>query len=247
MDHLAVPASPGERTIDVWTADLVGHDDVAAECIDMLDDEERERARRLRFEQHRSYFIRSHAMVRQVLAGYSGIDAAALRFRRGPHGKPSLADAAARFHFSLSHSESCCVMAVRSECPIGIDVERIRELPNAAEIAHRRFARTESAALARLAGALRRDAFFALWTAKEAIVKAMGQSLADNLDRIELDLDPVGDIRFVSLDGDSAIPRAWSVTRLTGPAGFALAVAGSPQFATVRYFAWQGARQYCTP
>ena len=124
---------------------------------------------------------------------------------------------------------------------MGIDVEQVRDLPNSADIADRMFTRAEGALIGRLAGAARRDAFFALWTAKEAVVKALGRSLADYLDRMQFDLDPAGRLRFLSLDGDSASSRTWSVQRIDAPSGFAAALAGCPRFATVRHFAWQTA------
>ena len=204
---------------------------------------ERERAHRFRFARQRRFFIQSHGIVRQILADYTGIDPAALAFREGPWGKPLVVVPKwdAQLQFSLSHSGHCCMVAVRSGGPVGIDVEQVRDLPNSADIADRMFTRAEGALIGRLAGAARRDAFFALWTAKEAVVKALGRSLADYLDRMQFDLDPAGRVRFLSLDGDSASARAWSVQRIDAPAGFAAALAGCPRFATVRHFAWQTA------
>ncbi len=237
--------SAGSRAdrIDVWTAELVDHDDATAEFACILDERERERAHRFRFARHRRFFIQSHGIMRQILADYTGIDPAALAFREGPWGKPLVVVPKwdAQLQFSLSHSGHCCMVAVRSGGPVGIDLEQVRDLPNCADIADRMFAQAEGALIGRLAGAARRNAFFALWTAKEAVVKALGRSLADYLDRMQFDLDPAGRLRFLSLDGDSASARAWSVQRVDAPAGFAAALAGYPRFATVRHFAWRTA------
>jgi 4'-phosphopantetheinyl transferase len=230
-------------SIDVWTAELVDHDDAAAEFACLLDETERERAHRFRFAHQRRFFIQSHGIVRQILADYRGIDPAALAFREGPWGKPVLAVPKwdEPLQFSLSHSGNCCMVAVRRSGPVGIDLEQVRDLPNSADIADRMFTRAEGAFIGRLVGAARRDAFFALWTAKEAVVKALGRSLADYLDRLQFDLDPAGRVRFLSLDGDSASTHAWSVQHVDAPAGFAAALAGCPRFATVRPFTWQAA------
>jgi 4'-phosphopantetheinyl transferase len=239
--------SAGSRAdrIDVWTAELVDHDDAVAEFVCILDERERERAHRFRFAQHRRFFIQSHGIVRQILAAYAGIDPAALTFGEGPWGKPLVVVPKwdAQLQFSLSHSGTSCMVAVRSGGPVGIDVEQVRDLPNSADIADRMFTRAEGALIGRLAGAARRDAFFALWTAKEAVVKALGRSLADYLDRMQFDLDPAGRLRFLSLDGDSASARTWSVQRVDAPAGFAAALAGCPWFAAVRHFAWRRTAQ----
>ena len=92
------------------------------------------------------------------------------------------------------------MLAVRLDQPVGIDVEKIRDLPRGIDIAQTYFAPAESRALNRLRGTARRDAFFALWTHKEALVRALGLSLAPNLARLEFDLDPAGGPRLVARD-----------------------------------------------
>ncbi len=239
MGRSADPASLRQGEIHVWTAQLLDDDEFAAELIGVLDADERARAARFRFERHRSHFVQSHGITRRVLAAYAGIDAAALRFGYNPHGKPSLAPAGHDLHFSLSHSADCCMLAIRRGDPIGIDVEQLRDLPDALDVARRQFTRSESQLLSRLDAAARRDAFFALWTQKEAIVKALGGSLADYLDRLELDLGPAGGVRLVSLDGDRSVGDQWSVLRLDSPPGYVAAVASCHDFRELAHFAWK--------
>ena len=237
MSRLADPVSLPEGEIHVWTAQLLDDDAVAAELIGVLDEDEKARAARFRFAQHRRRFVQSHGMMRRVLAAYAGIDAAALRFRYNPHGKPSLAPAGHDLHFSLSHSADCCMLAIRRGDPIGIDVEHLRDLPDALDVARRQFTRSESQLLSRLDAAARRDAFFALWTQKEAIVKALGGSLADYLDRLEFDLGPAGGVRLKS--GYQSAGDQWSVVRIDCPRGYAAAMATCHGFRELAHFAWK--------
>jgi len=239
MGRSADPASLRQGEIHVWTAQLLDDDEFAAELIGVLDADERARAARFRFERHRSHFVQSHGITRRVLAAYAGIDAAALRFGYNPHGKPSLAPAGHDLHFSLSHSADCCMLAIRRGDPIGIDVEQLRDLPDALDVARRQFTRSESQLLSRLDAAARRDAFFALWTQKEAIVKALGGSLADYLDRLEFDLGPAGGVRLVSRDGDRPVGDQWSVVRIDCPRGYAAAMATCHGFRELAHFAWK--------
>jgi 4'-phosphopantetheinyl transferase len=243
MGQLADCAGTRQGKVHVWTGQLVDDDATTEEFVCILDGEERERARRLRLEQHRRYFIQSHGILRRILASYAGVDAAALTFHRGSHGKPFLVlpGWGSELHFSLAHSGSCCMVAVRSGGPVGIDVEQFRDMPNATDIADRMFTRAESALVSSLAGGARQDAFFTLWTFKEAVIKALGRNL-ESLDRVQFDMDPAGSLRFVSLDGEASAAELWCVRRLDGPTGYVAAVAGCPGFTRVQHFAWRGTR-----
>ena len=77
-------------------------------------------------------------------------------------------------------------------------------LPEAASIARRWFSRAESDALARLSGGALLTGF-ALWTHREAAIKALGASLEVGLGELECALDPDGTVRLVSWRGDQSI------------------------------------------
>ena len=61
--------------------------------------------------------------------------------------------------FNLSHSHGAAVCAIHDK-PVGVDVEKLRPAPQ------------------RLAGGMEDEAFFRLWTAKEATVKRQGMGIA---------------------------------------------------------------------
>ncbi|MCI8658362.1 MAG: 4'-phosphopantetheinyl transferase superfamily protein [Oscillospiraceae bacterium] len=70
--------------------------------------------------------------------------------------------------FNLSHSHGAAVCALH-HLPVGIDVERLRTPPK------------------RLAGGMTDEAFFRLWTAKEATIKRQGLGLGALLRPLEPD------------------------------------------------------------
>jgi 4'-phosphopantetheinyl transferase len=220
-----VPLSIGE--IHVWTARLVDDPHATADLLRILGQEERARAAQLAFERDRVRFIKAHGMARQILAGYSDADAATLTFARNRHGKPYLVPRAngPDLQFSVSHSGNCCMLAVRLDHSIGIDVEKVRDVPQAMNIAQSHFTPAESGGLAALLGTARRDAFFVLWTHKEAAIKGLGIGLAANLGRAEFDLDPVGGARLVAWDGDRSVAERWAIRRLDPAPGYVAAVA----------------------
>ena len=226
--RVARPAlSLGE--VHVWTARLADEHHATADLLRILSREERTQAAQFSFERDRMRFIQAHGIVRQILSNYLDADAATLVFARTHHGKPYLIPRANGPHleFSVSRSSNCCMLAVQLDHSIGIDVEKVRDLPQAIDIVRSYFTPAESKALSDLRGAARRDAFFALWTHKEATVKGLGISLAAYLGRIEFDLDPIGGLRLVAWDGDQSVAQKWSVVRLDPAPGYVAAVASA--------------------
>ena len=70
--------------------------------------------------------------------------------------------------------------------PFGVDLERMRAHPKALPIARRYFSPDETALLASVTEPQRDRTFLELWTAKEAVLKALGRGLAFGLDRLSI-------------------------------------------------------------
>jgi 4'-phosphopantetheinyl transferase len=229
--------------IHVWTARLVDDPQITAALLPLLSREERARAAQFSFEHDQGRFVQAHGRVRQILSNYSQAGAGTLCFARNRDGKPYLVPQAngPNLQFSVSHSENCCMLAVRLDHRIGIDVENVRDLPQAMDIALRYCTPTESSALAALQGSAQRDAFFALWTHKEAMVKGLGVSLGANLGRVEFALDPAGGLRLVAWEGDRSVARKWCLLRLDPAPGYVAAVATAHPIRSLRVQNWNPA------
>jgi 4'-phosphopantetheinyl transferase len=225
--------------IHVWNAPLEGHCRTG-ELGKLLQPEERAQAAAFAFDLDRIRYIHSHGVVRQILARYTDRDPSELVFEGPPHQKPSLAPKFGDpdLHFSLSHSNRCCLVAVREGSPVGVDVEELRELPEAASIARRWFSRAESDALALLSGAPLQRAFYALWTHREAIIKALGANLEIGLRQLECALEPDGRVRVVSWQDEPAITRPWRVRPLEPMEGYLGALATLTHFDSLRCLTW---------
>lgn len=76
-------------------------------------------------------------------------------------------------HFSLSHSANRVLCAV-SDSAVGCDAEHIR--PTSLSLADRFFTPIEQEQIAKASD--RKKMFFRLWTLKESVIKATGQSLS---------------------------------------------------------------------
>jgi 4'-phosphopantetheinyl transferase len=122
------------------------------------------------------------AILRMLLGRYLGRDPASLVFVLGAHGKPRLrdddGDGAADLQFNLSHADSMALYAIGRGAAVGVDVERVRDIPDWSGIAGDFFGPRERARLQRLTADRRRLAFLRAWTRREALLKASGDGLA---------------------------------------------------------------------
>jgi 4'-phosphopantetheinyl transferase len=185
--------------IHVWRVHLDSLDE-AALC--PPGPNEQARAARLRSDEARRRYLRSHAALRAILSRVAG---ASLEFAVTGTGKPFL-PAAPEIRFNLSHSGDMALVAAALGVEVGVDVERIRPMSDYAEIAERFFPPAAQADLAAADPGQREREFFRHWTRMEAFGKARG----------------------VGLYGAGEEPDgAWTVLEISAGPGFAAAVAAA--------------------
>lgn len=202
--HLAPPAGVEVHVVNGTPS---------ADAFEHLSREESERAARLRENGQAQAYVCAHSALRRLLAQRTGRAACDLGFAAGPHGKPVLQDEP-NLHFSISYRAGCAALAIATR-PVGIDVERLRDRVDAAGIARRFFTSAEQAWLA---SSKDPQAFYLLWTRKEALVKAAGVGIA-GMDRAGAH----GDTAL--LDDEYGRARTYRILQLDPVPGFALALA----------------------
>jgi 4'-phosphopantetheinyl transferase len=149
--------------------------------------------------------------LRALLGVYLGLPTDAVVLVDDEHGRPELAPPWNRLlQFNWSHSADSALIAIARDVRPGIDIERIRPRPRAMALAERFFHGEETAALLALSEERRERAFLELWTAKEAVLKALGRGIAFGLDRLHVVAAPSA--KLLWLDGDDA--SQWQVHRL---------------------------------
>lgn len=159
----------------------------------------------------------------QILGAYLGVTSHEVMLVDGEFGRPALsAIHAASLDFNWSHSGEYALIAIGREFTPGIDIEQQRDRTRALDIAEHYFCKDELAALNAVPVDTRSSAFLELWTAKEAVLKALGRGLAFGLDRLHIVIDH-GQPRLQWLDGDDAL--AWQVHRFDVGEGYLAAVA----------------------
>jgi 4'-phosphopantetheinyl transferase len=212
--------------VHVWRADL----DLPAWQIERLaqtlSEDEQHRANRFYFERDKTHFIAGRANLRTILSRYLDLEPAQLQFSYGSRGKPSLdsTSTSRALCFNLSHSNGLALYAVTSDRSIGIDLEYIRPLPNALELAKRFFSPREYGVMSSLPPDQLQEAFFNGWTRKEAYLKATGLGLA-GLEQVEVSLISSEPVALLSIQGDPKAAECWSMHQLKLAPGFVAALA----------------------
>ncbi|MGV9884735.1 4'-phosphopantetheinyl transferase family protein [Streptomyces sp. NPDC003379] len=182
---------------------------------DLLDDDEKARARRGQRPGMRRRFVIAHAATRIIVGAQLGRAPDTVRFERGRWGKPAVAGVE-QPHFNLSHSGDLALLALAPR-PVGVDVEEARTDLDGARLA-RRFFPEEERELVESGG---RNAFTRLWVRKEACVKAAGGRLTQGMGL------PVAhtDAQVIVRHSTGPLPGPWRVADLPLPEGRAGAVA----------------------
>lgn len=211
-----------DDAIDVWVRPLCAGAGELPALASLLDDDERRRAARYVAAGPRVEFVVARATLRQILAHYLGRDPRGLTFAAEGNGKPTLPGR--ELHFNVSHTRGLAVYALTRRAALGIDVERLRPQPSYLDMASRFFAPGEAQRLRELPPERREEAFFAVWTRKEAFIKAVGQGLAFGLERFEVAVPP-DPVAVCHVDGDAAAGAAWSLSSLSPAEGYVAALA----------------------
>lgn len=224
-EALAV-ATLGENELHIWHARLSDLADQLPRLGALLCPEERARAGRFYFERDRNAFILSRAILRSLLGEYCRIPADKIAFGYGPRGKPVVHVPAgcSPVEFNVSHSHGMAVYAIARDCPVGIDVEYVREVKEADGIVTGQFAPEEISAYRALSTAAKQRGFFHLWTRKEAYIKALGEGLGHPLDRFAVSLEP-GAARFLRIDSAPDRENDWMLRDLALDPSYIAAVA----------------------
>jgi 4'-phosphopantetheinyl transferase len=135
-------------------------------------------------EDDRRRFAARRAGARRVLGLYTRTEPKELPLVETDNGKPFLGGHGSAPCFSVAHRGRCALIAVAS-VPVGVDVEEIDPGFEWSDVAARVFS---PEVCAKLAGHDVRDAtaaFFREWVRHEALLKAAGLGLGDNVEEPE--------------------------------------------------------------
>jgi hypothetical protein len=170
--------------------------------LSLLNPVERRCYRSLKAPGRRWEYLAGHALLRRVMN------------RDGCHGR----------YFNLSHS-GIWVACASASCPVGVDVERVRERPRAGDIVAKWFSPQEKDLFRTCAPPHRALLFTRLWVLKEALFKMGAFGLKDILRKSHFQIAAAGRVK-------SLLP-SWQFSLHTLPGGYVLGLAYATDHAVV--------------
>ncbi len=239
------PPALADNDVHAWCAPLEQETSRVDDFLRTLSVDEKERAGRFAFARDRKRFIVGRGVLRELLGRYLKLEPQQLVFSYGSKGKPSLAQERCRtsahgldLRFNLSHSGGLALYAFTRGREIGVDIEQLRALEDAEQIARQNFSPGEVQVLRSLPSHQKLEGFFNCWSRKEAYIKATGDGLSMPLDCFEVSLIPGERARFLRVQGDDAGAARWSLRALHAAPGYIAAVCLEGEWKGLQCWSW---------
>lgn len=143
-------------------------------CGAVLQDNELQKAEKFRQYDDKRRFIIGKFFSKVLLSKQDELEAFEVNFSFTENNKPFYKD----YHFNVSHSGNFVVI-VLSPLPVGVDIELIKANFDFESLVPECFNKTEIEKI------INATDFYTFWTRKEALLKATGEGLIDNLNSID--------------------------------------------------------------
>jgi len=227
------PAAPVNLSLDwdsvhVWLIRLQADEDTLTQLASTLAPMEKKRAETFHFDRDRNRFVAGHGMLRTILARYLRTEPTQIWFEYGPNGKPLLGGQFARsgLQFNLAHCKDLALLAATRGRVVGVDLEKVCVMEGAEEMAACFCSPQEKAEFDSLPVDQKDEAFFRLWTRKEAWLKATGKGIGGSLDKVEVSFRVDETARFIHLPEQAGtVAHGWKLQEFIPSPGFVAALA----------------------
>ena len=162
-----------------------------------LSEDELVRANNFRDSLLRDRFIAGRFCLREILGRELEMPSNEISFSIESNGKPVVSNSPTSLpgggHFSFSRSQQYALIGHSASRRIGVDIERVRSLPDMELMAGAIFSEHQLLEWQSLLPAEQPLGFFRGWTRKEAVVKVDGRGISDGVRQINVPLDDMAD------------------------------------------------------
>ncbi|MEO6695102.1 MAG: 4'-phosphopantetheinyl transferase superfamily protein [Ignavibacteria bacterium] len=198
-----------ENEIHVYKIRFDKSEDEISRLTNLLSDDELEKAKKYKFKKLSDNYITARGTLRKILGRYLKVLPSIPQISYKEKGKPFIKNDDIKFN--LAHTKDIAVYAFTKSDEIGIDVERIREMPDALQIANRFFSLDEYIALKEINNEQMNYTFFNCWTRKESFIKAIGEGLTYPLENFSVSSKPGDEPRILWLKNKENEVNHWAL------------------------------------
>jgi len=182
--------------IHLWTISLDTSEDQIERLRSVLSPAEKKKATYYKFELVQHSYVVTQAVLKLLLSAYLAIEPAEVIMGVHKKGKPFLVNDAS-ICFNISNSHALCVYAFSRDAEVGIDIEKIRDLPDIDLLIEKNLTSREKKYFQKDPDK-RLTRFFQFWTFKESYLKAIGEGMRLTPENLEFSLED-GTIRLRSV------------------------------------------------
>lgn len=168
--------------MEIWTINLEDYWDKQSVFFEFLDNNEKEKARRFKFDYLKRNFILAHGLMRYLASLYLKLHPSEIEFKCGIYGKPFLFNHP--LHFNMSHSHNMVLYAFSKKIEMGVDIEYVNPELSVNELTLSLFPKEISSEIMLLPPEKKRKRFYKEWTQFEAYLKYTGVGLSNELKTI---------------------------------------------------------------
>ncbi len=172
----------GDPGVTIYKIELFKLQESIPELTRILSDSEQRRANRYHFLKDKNRFIICRALLKILLAEYTDLDINQIIIDVDANKKPYISSHPS-VYFNVSHSVDYAIIAIAIN-PVGVDIEYINKEFNYNDILPTVFHQNEMEEIE--LSKEKHLSFYKLWTRKEAIVKAIGKGINDDISKISV-------------------------------------------------------------
>ena len=214
-----------EGSVHLWIADLRKWRSHAQHLEPLLSDDEVRRLDRLKIANKKEDFLCSRGLLRLILSKYLVKEPEGLQFMYTPAGKPFLQDTDVQFN--ISHSKDFFICGISISGRIGVDIQDIYSISSTDWIIDNYFSAEEEVYLRSIQPKdIFQKHFFAIWTAKEAYLKAAGLGIRESFNQFSL-VPEAEDLQTFKLNliGSKGKGMKWTLRTIEVAQGYSSALA----------------------
>lgn len=222
--------------IDIWKFNLYPSDKKEwKKCWAVLSTAEKQKAQTFLRESSQQAYVMTRGLVRKIMGSYLHVDPSKISFRYTALGKPFIATSSP-YYFNVAHSKNYALCAVCALADIGVDLEFMTTKRDINMLTKHVMTPEEQLEFSNLPITRQHEAFFEMWTRKEAFVKCLGKGLQYDLKNCYIGFMPCPTI--FEKDRSEYKKRAWFIQDIPVDENYKAAVvlAHNSKDITLRYY-----------